>query len=41
MKQTLLKYRRPFIILASITILQFFFGFDIKFCLINIIWLLV
>ncbi len=35
------KYRRPFVITTSVIILQLLFGFDPKFCIINIIWLLV
>jgi hypothetical protein len=35
------KYKKPIIITISITILQFIWGFDPKFCIINIIWLFV
>jgi hypothetical protein len=35
------KYKKPIIIITSITILQLIFGFDPKFCIINIIWLFV
>lgn len=41
MKPFFLKYKKPIIILLSITILQLIFGFDPKFCIINIIWLFV
>ena len=41
MKPFFLKYKKPIIILLSITILQLNFGFDPKFCIINIIWLFV
>lgn len=36
-----LKYKKPIIITTSITVLQLIFGFDAKFCIINLIWLLV
>ena len=35
------KYKKPIIITASVIALQCFFGFDYKFTLINLIWLLV
>jgi hypothetical protein len=35
------KYRKPIIIITSITVLQLLFGFDAKFSIINIIWLFV
>ena len=41
MKKMLIKYKKPVIITASVIILQLIFGFDPKFCIINIIWLLV
>lgn len=41
MKTLLLKYKKPIVITASVVVLQLFFGFDPKFCIINIIWLFV
>jgi hypothetical protein len=41
MKEILIKYKKPIIITTSVIILQLIWGFDPKFCLINIIWLLV
>jgi hypothetical protein len=35
------KYKKAIIITASVTVLQLIFGFDAKFCIINIIWLFV
>lgn len=35
------KYRRPVVIMLSVIVLQLIFGFDPKFCIINIIWLFV
>jgi hypothetical protein len=35
------KNRKAIVICTSITILQLIWGFDPKFCIINIIWLLV
>lgn len=37
----LLKYKKPIIITAAVIVLQLIFGFDAKFCIINIIWLFV
>jgi hypothetical protein len=41
MKDLLIKYKKPLVITTSVIILQLIFGFDPKFCAINIIWLLV
>lgn len=41
MKPNFFKYKKPIIITASVIILQLLFGFDPKFCIINIIWLFV
>jgi hypothetical protein len=41
MKHFFLKYKKPIVITTSITILQIIWGFDPKFCIINIVWLLV
>ena len=41
MMHILQKHRRPIVITLSVIILQLLFGFDPKFCAINIIWLLV
>lgn len=41
LKETFIKYKKPVIITASVIVLQCIFGFDAKFCIINIIWLLV
>lgn len=35
------KYRKQIIILSSVVVLQCVFGFDPKFCIINVIWLYV
>jgi len=35
------KYKKPFIITISVVVLQIWFGFDPKFTVINLIWLLV
>ena len=37
----LMKYKKPVIITLSVIMLQLIFGFDSKFCIMNIIWLLV
>lgn len=41
MKANLIKYKKPIIITTSVIVLQLIWGFDPKFCLINLIWLLV
>jgi hypothetical protein len=41
MKEIVIQYKKPIIITTSVIILQLIWGFDPKFCLINIIWLLV
>jgi hypothetical protein len=35
------KYKKPLVITLSVIVLQLIFGFDAKFCIINIIWLFV
>lgn len=35
------RYRKPVVITSSVIVLQLLFGFDPKFCIINLIWLLV
>jgi len=37
----IMKYKKPIVITASLIVLQIVFGFDPKFTLINLIWLLV
>ncbi len=41
MKTILTKYKKPIIITLSILTLQLIWGFDPKFCIINIVWLFV
>ncbi|HRH69974.1 MAG TPA: hypothetical protein PLB89_10745 [Flavobacteriales bacterium] len=35
------QHRKPIVITSAVIVLQVLFGFDPKFCAINIIWLLV
>ncbi len=35
------KYRKPLVITAGITVLNLAFGFDARFTIINLLWLLV
>ncbi len=37
----ILKYKKPLIVTISVVVLQLIFGFDPKFTIINLIWLLV
>jgi len=39
--QQINKYKKPIVITTSLIALQIVFGFDPKFTLINLIWLLV
>lgn len=41
MRTLIIKYKKAIIITSSVLILQMIFGFDPKFCIINIIWLFV
>jgi hypothetical protein len=41
MKDVLLKYKKPLVITTSVIVLQLVFGFDPKFCIINVVWLFV
>jgi hypothetical protein len=41
MKKIIIKYKKPIIITIGITILNLLFGFDARFTLINLLWLLV
>lgn len=35
------RYRKPILITSAVVALQVLFGFDPKFCIINILWLFV
>ncbi len=39
-KEFLLKYKKPITITVAITLLQIIWGFDAKFTIINLVWLL-
>lgn len=41
MRALLQKHRKPVVITTAVAVLQVLFGFDPKFCVINLIWLLV
>ena len=41
MKKLFIEHKKKIIIITAITILQLIWGFDPKFCIINIVWLLV
>ncbi|MES2554595.1 MAG: hypothetical protein V4604_00515 [Bacteroidota bacterium] len=41
MKAFIIKYKKPLLITTSVVVLQLIFGFDAKFCIINMVWLLV
>jgi len=35
------KHKKPLLITVSVVVLQCIFGFDPKFCIMNIVWLFV
>lgn len=41
MKEKIVRYKKPIIITTFVILLQLIFGFEPKFCIINIIWLFV
>lgn len=41
MKAYLIKYRKPIVITLGISVLNMLFGFDARFTIINLLWLLV
>ncbi len=41
MKAQIIKYKKQIIITLAITVLNIIFGFDARFTIINLIWLLV
>jgi hypothetical protein len=41
MKEKFIKYKKTIIIMTAVVVLQLIFGFDPKFCIINIIWLFI
>ena len=41
MKEFIIKYKKPIVITIGITILNIIFGFDARFTIINLLWLLV
>lgn len=41
MKEKILKNKKAIIITTSVIVLQAVFGFDPKFCIMNIIWIFV
>jgi len=41
MMATVIKYKKAIIITTAVIVLQLVFGWDAKFCIINLIWLLV
>ncbi|WP_343605747.1 hypothetical protein [Fluviicola sp.] len=41
MKTVVFKYKKVIIITTCVVVLQLLFGFDPKFCIINLVWLFV
>jgi hypothetical protein len=40
MREKLIRYRKPIIITVGITTLNIIFGFDARFTIINLLWLI-
>jgi hypothetical protein len=40
-KEFIIKYKKPIVISLALTALNFYFGFDAKFTIINLIWLFI
>lgn len=41
MKDFIIKYKKQIVITVAVTILNLLYGFDARFTIINLIWLLV
>ncbi|QBZ98823.1 hypothetical protein GS03_02334 [Flavobacterium sangjuense] len=41
MRDKVIKYKKPIVITSGIIILNLMFGLDIRFTIINLLWLLV
>jgi len=41
MKDKFIKYRKPIVMTVGILVLNIIFGFDARFTIINLLWLLV
>lgn len=41
MKQFLIRYKKPIVITSGLIILNLIYGFDPRFTIINLLWLLV
>ena len=41
MKAFLIKYKKPIVVTIAINVLNYLYGFDARFTIINLIWLLV
>ena len=41
MKDVIIKYKKTIIITLGITLLNLYFGFDARFTIINLLWLLI
>lgn len=41
MKDFIIKYRKPIVISLGLLVLNLYFGFDARFTIINLLWLLV
>lgn len=41
MKEWVIKYKKPIVITIGITVLNLIYGFDARFTIINLLWLLV
>jgi hypothetical protein len=41
MKEKLIQYKKPIVIISALIVLNLIYGFDARFTIINLIWLLL
>ncbi len=41
MKEKIIKYKKPIVICVGVIVLNLIFGLDIRFTIINLLWLLL
>ena len=41
MKDIIIKHKKPIVIIIGLTVLNLYFGFDARFTIINLLWLLL
>lgn len=41
MKEKFIQYKKPIVIISALIVLNYIYGFDARFTIINLIWLLL